>query len=408
MLYLLTIILFFLFVVPAMFTCAYHLFLGMIAFFFLKNTKRNQVPQTHIAILIPAHNETDIIAKTLDSVMQLDYPAELLDIYVVADNCTDDTAEIVRSYGLKILERFNDSERGKGYALAWAVPQIISDSNCDAIFILDADCLIDSHALRSLDAVFSGDQQNAAGSRCVQLNYVVGNPDLTPVSFMLATANCLENDFFYAPMTRLGLSVLLRGTGMLSPRAVFDKFPWNAFSIVEDTEYSLTLLNNGINTVFVHDAKIYSDFPSEQKTLTTQRSRWIGGNVSFAFSQGAKFLWNGIREKNCQKMNTGLTLLFISRPLIAFQLFLTTVLALILVILGSGVISLFTAACLCCALGCWLGYIIYFSLGLYGLGLTRHRLLLLLGMPISIASYLWMSVKALLSKRTTNWVKTPR
>ena len=394
------------FVIPAVLVCLYHLFLAGIGLFLSKKPRFQETQTVHFAILIPAHDEHGVIEQTLQSCLQLDYPKDLLDIYVIADNCSDDTAEIARSFGVNCFERQSETEKGKGYALAWAFPKILAESKCDAVLVLDADCIIDSHALKSFDYRIT---QSPSKETCFQLNYVVGNPDTSPLSYLLATANYLENDSFYAPMSALGLPVLLRGTGMVIPRSVLERNPWNAFSIVEDTEYTLQLIKRGINVQFVQETKILSEFPSEQKTLTAQRSRWIGGNLGFCVAEGFRFIGSGLVTLSVKKINTGWTLLLLSRPLILFHLLLTTVLALVWTLLMQNTECMLNSPCLFSSvIACWIGYFIYFVLGVWGLGFTQKRFFHLVRIPFSLLGYLSMSVGSILSKKPQQWTKTPR
>ena len=123
------------------------------------------------------------------------------------------------SHGATCLVRHDEEKRGKGYALEWALPQVLSAGH-NAIVVLDADCQIDSHALLAFDEYL------CSGARVLQASDVVGNPDESPTSYVLALANALENDCFYTPKSALGLAVLLRGTGMAFHREVLLRFPW--------------------------------------------------------------------------------------------------------------------------------------------------------------------------------------
>lgn len=389
------------FVIPAFVVASYHFFLGLLGIFLKKQPGRNENPQTRFAFLIPAHNEERGISATLESLLkELDYPKELFDIFVVADNCTDSTAEIARRYDVRVLERQDAENRGKGFALKYAIPIILEETKCDGILILDADCILDRHALRSFDARLS-----ITPERPLQLNYVVDNPDESSLSYLLGIANCLENEFFYVPKDALGLFVMLRGTGMFLPRTVLRKYPWEAFSIVEDTDYTLQLLNGGVSAGFLGEAKVYSAFPAEQETLNVQRKRWIGGTLVFSMFRGAPLISRGLFTFRLRLLDAGFTLMILSRPLILFQLLLTTLCTVLLVFplrTERGTVLLGVS------LACWIMYGIYFSLGVFRLGLNRNRLKLMMGLPMKVFSYLGMSLRSLFGKASTTWDRTPR
>jgi cellulose synthase/poly-beta-1,6-N-acetylglucosamine synthase-like glycosyltransferase len=101
-------------------------------------------------VLIPAHNEANVIARTLQSVLALDYPAHKFDCVVIADNCSDRTVEITNSFGVRCLERNDLDRHGKDWALVWAFDQIRHDE-WDSLLIVDADCTIDTQALRVIN-----------------------------------------------------------------------------------------------------------------------------------------------------------------------------------------------------------------------------------------------------------------
>jgi cellulose synthase/poly-beta-1,6-N-acetylglucosamine synthase-like glycosyltransferase len=398
-----TVVLFIL-VVPAVFLCGYHLFWGVVGLFLSRKAQANANPTCRFAILIPAHNEHDVLAKTLTSVAALDYPRDQLEVYVIADNCTDDTADIARSFGMNCLERFSQTERGKGFALAMAFPEILARTPADAVLVLDADCTVDSHALKAFDSAY---RRYPKDSTCLQLNYVVGNPDASATSYLLAVANALENDHYYAPMSALNLPVLLRGTGMLIPRKILEAHPWSAFSIAEDTEYSLTVLQQA-DIRFIREAKVHADSPSEQKSLTVQRSRWIGGNFRFGIVNGCKLSAAGLLQLNARKWNTGMTLLTMSRPQVFFHLLLVSLLSAAYLLYWPGASTSLRPVLIGSLLGCWFGYFVYFVIGVCGLGLTSRRLSLLLRLPISMGAYLLMSIGSIIKKAPTRWTKTPR
>ena len=136
-------------------------------------------------------------------------------------------------------------------------------------------------------------RESAAENGCWQLNNVTQNPSDSPISFLLAAANKLENDYYYAPKSRLGAAVFLRGTGMVLSAATLRRFPWEAFSIVEDTDYSLRLIEAGERIHFVPESRVISAFPSEYGSLGVQRSRWVGGMLAFGLVRGLQLLGTG-------------------------------------------------------------------------------------------------------------------
>lgn len=378
--------------------CVYHLWWMAVALVAPpRHLAYASQPRTRFAVLIPAHNEENLLQSTLDSCRALDYPKDLLRVVVVADNCTDATAQVAAAAGVESLERFDAQRRGKGYALAWALPRLL-DGTVDTVMVLDADCELDPHALRLLDA------QLSQGHEAMQLNNVTNNASDSPISFLLAVANKLENDFFYAPKSRLGAAVLLRGTGMVLHADILRRFPWEAFSVVEDTDYSLRLLEAGVPIRFLPEARVVSAFPSQYKTLSVQRSRWVGGMVTFSVLRGLSLLAKGLFLLRPRLADAGITLLTLSRALIIGELVFAW-----LIVFAAAMVS--PAYALSLAVALLVASLGYFAYAVVGLATVDHASLSwkhVVLLPLTTLTYLLVAMKSLLYAGSTQWVKTPR
>jgi len=255
------------FLIPAALVTFYYAFLALYSLLSRKEIKVSYgVPKHTFAILIPAHNEENSISATLQSCGELNYPKEKYKVFVIADNCTDRTADIVRQNGATCFERFDEEKKGKGFALEWGFKQILPEGY-DALVVLDADCQLANHALRIFDNYLK------KGEKVLQANDAASNPDSNAMSYAVAIGNLIENRLFYAPKSKLGLAVFLRGTGMVFRREVLDQYPWSAHAIVEDAEYTLRLIKNGIKVNFVNEVKVSSEFPATKDQLRVQRER---------------------------------------------------------------------------------------------------------------------------------------
>ncbi len=387
------------FVAIAAFSCLYHVGLAIVAPFCRHTHTRGDCPQSHsFAIVIPAHDEETTIAVALESCAALDYPKDKVSVYVVADNCSDGTAEVAVDYGAICLVRHDDERRGKGFALEWALPQVLAAGN-DAIIVLDADCQIDFHALTTFDRYLCD------GARALQANYVVGNPDASVTTYLLAIANALENDCFYAPKSLLGLAVMLRGTGMVFHRDILLQFPWHVRSVVEDSEYSLQLLENGIRIWFVPEVRIVSDFPARHDQLAVQRGRWIGGGLQIVTKHAPRLILEGLRSKRLVLLDAAVTMIVASRPLIIAQLLCSLLLSLLCWWILPGQWAVALAATCMAALAC---YTLYAVVGIAMLGIRLRRLGFLVWLPVAIAHYLIVAIKSLLTRKDVGWERTPR
>jgi len=374
-------------------------FLAWVALFHRsRQTSAVSAPSASFAILIPAHDEEASLGATLDACRALDYPADRLSIYVVADNCGDRTAAVARQHGATCFERTDPTRPGKGPALAFGL-QRIDLVRHDAVVVLDADCRIDAHALRAFD------RELLAGGQVLQASDRVSNPDASVISYALAVGNCMLDDFFYAPKSALGGVVLLRGTGMVLAREVLRRFPWQAHSIVEDVEYAVTLLRGGVRIRFVPEVAVHSAFPVDAKQLRVQRTRWASGVLGFARRHALRLMGDGLRTGNGALWDAGATFLLLSRPLALFAVLLPLGLGVAgdLAMSGRQCRWVWVAAAALLAL-LWT----YFALGVLRLGVTRRRIRLLLGAPVVLLELSTIAVAGLLRGPVRRWDRTPR
>ena len=252
---------------------------------------------TRFAIVIPAHNEELLLPRLLASIRDQDYPRERFDAVVVADNCTDGTADAARRMGSIVLERVDEARRGKGYALNWALNSLDLGSY-DAVLVVDAD-FISPNALGSLDGAMQKE-------RVIQCYSGVGNPDESWFTRLLDVSRTLNNDIYSSAKQRLGLSTQLIGTGMCFSSPILKKFGWEAFTVGEDCEHYAALVSNGETVGFCWDAKVLHQESSSLKQATSQRMRWSSGRFAVAWRFGLGLLRQGIMERNLVKFDAGL------------------------------------------------------------------------------------------------------
>jgi cellulose synthase/poly-beta-1,6-N-acetylglucosamine synthase-like glycosyltransferase len=380
--------------VPAVLCCAYYLFLVAVQLLAGETRRLPETSAAHtFAILIPAHNEETAIPATLRACAALDYPADKFKTYVVADNCTDQTAAVAAAAGAAVLERHDEQRRGKGPALAWALERILPDRP-DAVVVLDADCRPDRHALRAFDARLS------AGDAVLQASDVAANPEDSTISYAVAVGNLLENDLFYSPKSRLGMAVLLRGTGMVFRRDVLERHPWQAHSITEDTEYTLELLRAGVRVRFLPHAHVVSEFPARAEQLRVQRQRWAAGNFRFGKAWALSLLVEGMATGRGTLLDLGWTLLVLSRPLVLAEGLAALLLAALCAWLTPGALS---AGLLATGLAVILFQGLYVALGVVKLGINGRRLLLLAGSATAFVRLLGITLHGLFARGRLAW-----
>lgn len=232
-----------------------------------------------IAIIVPAHNEATVIARTLENLQSIVRADGNAEVFVIADNCEDATATIAEHKGAHVLRRNNANLRGKGYALDFAF-RSLTGSRFAAYVIVDADSIADPNFLQVIRLHFG------AGAWALQTRYTVLNAEASAGSCLrelaLSAFNCLR------PRSRqaLGLSVGILGNGFALRSAVVEAVPYTASSVVEDLEYHLQLLDAGYRVHFADETRVRGDMPQAQSGQKTQRARWEGGRLRMLREHG--------------------------------------------------------------------------------------------------------------------------
>ncbi len=250
--------------IPASIACFYYLIL--IAAGLRKRDLPPSQTRFRYAVLIPAHNEDVALPASLQSLRDVGFPSDRVQVTVVADNCSDRTAETARALGARVIEREDQVLRGKGYALRRGLETILPE-HPDGVLILDADCQVKPELLDVLDRQF------AAGTEVVQVGVVTRNADDGPTGLIGAVGNAFDN-LLSAGKDRLGFAVPLRGSGMAFRRSVLERFPWDSYGLTEDAEYSDRLREAGVRVRFEAEPLVRSESPARSSDLYQQRRRW--------------------------------------------------------------------------------------------------------------------------------------
>ena len=202
-------------------------------------------------MLVPAHDEAVLVGRCVASLRQQSYPADLYEIVVIADNCTDDTAARAAAAGATVLVRTAPDARGKGPALRWAMDRMLeSDPDLAALAVVDADSVADPGLLGALVARLE------QGAPVVQAEYLGRDEDGSIRSELRAAAFLLFHRVRFGGRAVLGLPCHLVGNGMLFSREVLADHPWDAFTSAEDLEYSVDLRLAGVRPVYAGDARL--------------------------------------------------------------------------------------------------------------------------------------------------------
>jgi cellulose synthase/poly-beta-1,6-N-acetylglucosamine synthase-like glycosyltransferase len=259
-------------------------FFGISIFGWIKpkeSKEEKSLPKKRFALLIAAHNEELVIAHIIDSLKMQNYPKNLYDIFVIADNCNDKTAEIAHKHGAIVFSRVNALDRGKGYALEWMFSKIFTlRKKYDVISVFDADNLVSSNFLYEMN------NQLCKGHKVVQGYIDSKNPFDSWITCSYSIAFWLANRIFQIPRYYLGLSCGLCGTGFCIDVEVLKKIGWGATCLTEDLEFTMKLALNGLKVSWAHEAVVYDEKPLTLKQSWSQRKRWMQGHADCA----ARFL----------------------------------------------------------------------------------------------------------------------
>ena len=283
-----------------------------------------------VAVLVPAHNESALIVATLQALRaQLQEGDRLL---VVADNCSDDTAELARTAGAEVIERSNIQQRGKGYALDFGVRHLAADAP-EVLIIVDADCRVGEGAIErlALCCIQSG--------RPTQALYLMHAPQGSGLKVRIAEfAWCVKNLLRPAGWVRLGLPCQLMGSGMAFVWRDLALIDLASGHIVEDLKMGLDFCRNGKPPLFCPDAKVSSYFPRSEEGLSSQRTRWEHGHLGVILSDAPKLLVESLGRRNWKLL--GMTLDLLVPPLALLTLVAVAVFVLTWLLFGlSGLLA---------------------------------------------------------------------
>jgi len=269
-----------------------------------KKEKKILIPQKTFAVIVAAHNEEQVIGQLIDNLHNLEYPKELYDIYVIADNCTDNTPQIAEQAGAIVCQRNNLEKVGKGFAMEWMFAKLFElERKYDAVAIFDADNLVHPRFLLEMN------NRLCKGDKLVQGYLDAKNPYDTWVSGTFAIAFWVIDHIWHLAKTNIGLSSVLGGTGMCITTDVLKKHGWGATCLTEDMEFTMKSLVEGIKTTWAHDAIVYDEKPLTFKQSWNQRKRWAQGQFDVAHRFIPKMLKAGIQQRDIRILDGCLHLL---------------------------------------------------------------------------------------------------
>lgn len=245
------------------------------------------------AILVPAHNEENVIASTIQSLNNLDYPKDMYDIYIIADNCNDNTVSIACKYDVNIISRFNKNEIGKGYALNYAI-NIIKKKNKSytAYAFIDADNIVDKNFLLEMN------KNLILGHKVIQGYIDSKNPFDSWITASYTLTFSYINRIAQLSRYYLGLTNIINGSGFVVNSEIIEKYGWDAYTLTEDLEYTLKLNMRNIKVSFASKAIVYSENPIDFSQSWKQRKRWTQGQFICMKDFFIPLIKKAIKEKD--------------------------------------------------------------------------------------------------------------
>jgi cellulose synthase/poly-beta-1,6-N-acetylglucosamine synthase-like glycosyltransferase len=355
-----------------------------------------RLPTHRFVIAIPAHNEANVIETTVKRLHELDYPTDMYSIHIVADHCSDDTAELARRAGAQVHERKEGPRGGKGGALSWLFKQILDGGSCDAVVIFDADTQVDPQFLRLMDT------RLAQGDQVIQGQHVIRNPKQGWFAALTWAMFLIDNRYQNLGRSNLGWSAKHMGDSICFKEAVLRKMGWGE-GLTEDFQLRQRLLLEGIRITYEPSAKGYGEAPRTWTKARTQRARWLRGTTDASQRFGARLLVNGFRHRNAAMLDGAMQAYFPSYSTLSL-LFLA-------LLMGNLILNRLNPNLCPMSLIFLSAFIILllFVYPLFGLFLERAPLkayIIILTGPIFIIWRTWLAVTSRFKKRKVTWIRT--
>ncbi len=257
----------------------------IIGLFFTRKFKQAKNKHKY-AILIAARNEKNVIGNLLDSINKQDYPSDLITTFVVADNCTDNTAEIARKHGAICYERFDNEHRTKGFALEFLLDRIEEDygrMSFEGYFIFDADNLLNTDYISRMNDAFD------EGCKIITSYRNTKNFDENWISSTYALHWIRSIRANHRARSVLRLATNIQGTGFLFTNDIV-KNGWHYTSLTEDRALTADAVAQGYQITYNDAAMFYDEQPTSLKVALRQRTRWSKGHLQ-AFVESGPYLF---------------------------------------------------------------------------------------------------------------------
>jgi cellulose synthase/poly-beta-1,6-N-acetylglucosamine synthase-like glycosyltransferase len=353
-------------------------------------------PATRFMIVIPAHNEVRVIRATIDRLRAIDYPSHLFSIHIIADHCSDNTAEAARHAGAFVHERNDGPRSGKAAALSWLFQRILKKEECDAVAIFDADTRVDPAFLRVMDWRF------AQGDQVIQGQHIIRNPNQGWYPALTWAMFLVDNRFQNFGRSNLGWSAKNMGDSICFRVDILRELGWGE-GLTEDYHLRFQLLLKSIRIVYEPAAIGYGEAPLTWARGRAQRARWLRGTHDASRQYVKHLLVEGMKRRNLAMLDGALQASFPSYS--TLSLLVLIVLA-IHVPIDYFIGSIFPGS----LIGAWVAMVVTLLIyPLVGLALerapVRAYIAILLG-PYFILWRTWLALVSRFGRKQVTWIRT--
>lgn len=272
----------------------YGLYFGITGLFIFRKKKfkiNNHKPKHKIAVLIASRNEESVIGKLVESLLKQKYPRELYEIYVIPNNCTDNTEKVAKEAGAQIIE-CKEKVSSKGEVLKISFNYLMNNYDYDAFIIFDADNIVHHNFLKRMNDALCDGYEVAQGFRDSK------NPGDNWISGSYSLFYWTQNVFFSKARMNMNGSASINGTGFMIKTSVLEEHGFNPTTMTEDIEFTAQCALNGKKIVFVEDAKTYDEQPFNFKVSWKQRKRWSIGTYQCLLKYSWRLFKQSLKKKS--------------------------------------------------------------------------------------------------------------
>lgn len=279
----------------SLFYSIYFLLTGLWAFKRNKTEIKEFDDKTKFAIIIAARNEGSVIGYLVKSLNNQNYDNNLYDIFVFPNNCTDNTAEIAKENGAKVIEVFVPV-KGKGDVLKFAFDNLTNE-DYDAYIVFDADNVVHPDFLKNMNNIYQSGYNAAQGRKDTKNMYD------NWISCGYSLFYSIQNIFYNKARTNVKLSATINGTGFMIAKDFIKEHGFNPLTVTEDIELSIMCILNGEKVIYCDDAVTYDEQPVGFMESIHQRKRWSVGIIQCCKNYNKQLFKRAIKYKDGSAMD---------------------------------------------------------------------------------------------------------